>query len=48
LQELGAQIAAIKDADLTSISDFIAAYAQIERLEKEYDQKLQKFMSSLV
>jgi hypothetical protein len=43
LQELGAQIAAIKDGDLTSMNDFIAAYAQVEPLEKEYDQKLQKF-----
>ena len=38
LQELGAhQIPAIKNADLTSMSDFIAAYAQVEPLEKEYD-----------
>jgi anti-sigma-K factor RskA len=43
LQELGAQIAAIKDADLVSMNDFIAAYAQVEPLEREYDQKLQKF-----
>ncbi len=43
LRELGAQIAAIKDGDLTSMNDFIAAYAQVEPLEKEYDQKLQKF-----
>lgn len=43
LQELGAQIAAIKDGDLTSMNDYIAAYAQAEPLEKEYDQKLQKF-----
>lgn len=43
LQELGAQIAAIKDGDVISMNDFIAAYAQVEPLEKEYDQKLQKF-----
>lgn len=43
LRELGAQIAAIKDGDLTSMNDYIAAYAQVEPLEKEYDQKLQKF-----
>lgn len=43
LLELGAQIAAIKDADLASMNDFIAAYAQVEPLEREYDQKLQKF-----
>jgi hypothetical protein len=34
LRELGAEIAAIKDADLTSMNDFIAAHAQIEPLEK--------------
>ncbi len=43
LRERGAQIASIKDANLTSMNDFIAAYAQVEPLEKEYDQKLQKF-----
>ncbi len=43
LRELGAQIAAIKDGELTSMNDYIAAYAQVEPLEKEYDQKLQKF-----
>jgi hypothetical protein len=43
LRELGAQIAYIKDGDLTSMNDFISAYAQVEPLEKEYDQKLQKF-----
>jgi hypothetical protein len=43
LRELGAQIAYIKDGNLTSMNDFIAAYAQVEPLEKEYDQKLQKF-----
>jgi hypothetical protein len=43
LRELGGQIAAIKDGDLTSMNDFIAADAQVEPLEKEYDQKLQKF-----
>ena len=40
---LGAQITAIKDADLSSANDYIAAYAQIEPLQKEYDEKLQKF-----
>jgi hypothetical protein len=34
LRELGAQIASIKDADLTSRNDFIAAYAQVEPLER--------------
>jgi transcriptional regulator with XRE-family HTH domain len=43
LKELGAQISATKDADLASMNDFIAAYAQVEPLEKEYDQKLQNF-----
>ena len=43
LRELGAEIAAIKDADLTSMNDFIAAYAQVEPREKEYDLKPQKF-----
>ncbi len=43
LRELGAQIAAIKDGELTSMNDYVAAYAQVEPLEKEYDQKLQKF-----
>ncbi len=43
LRELGAQITAIKDVGLTSMNDYIAAYAQVEPLEKEYDQKLQKF-----
>lgn len=40
---LGAQITAIKDADLTSASDYIAAYAQIEPLQREYDEMLQRF-----
>src|SRR6266705_2141606 len=40
---LGAQITAIKDADLTTTTDYIAAYAQIEPLQKEYDEKLQRF-----
>jgi hypothetical protein len=43
LRELGAQITAIKNVGLTSMNDYIAAYAQVEPLEKEYDQKLQKF-----
>lgn len=40
---LGARITAIKDADLTSANDYIAAYAQIEPLQREYDEKLQRF-----
>jgi hypothetical protein len=44
LQSLGAQIASIKDADLASMNDYIAAYAQIESLQNAYDQKLQQFV----
>ena len=40
---LGGQITAIKDADLTTTNDYIAAFAQIEPIQKEYDEKLQKF-----
>ena len=40
---LGAQITAIKDAELTTTNDYIAAFAQIEPIQKEYDEKLQKF-----
>jgi hypothetical protein len=43
LRMLGAQITSIKDADLTTTNDFIAAYAQVEPLEKEYEAKLQQF-----
>lgn len=41
LKSTGAQIASIKDADLQSMNDYISAYAQIEPLQREYDQKLQ-------
>lgn len=40
---MGAQISSIKDANLITINDFISAYAQVEPLEKDYDQKLDKF-----
>ncbi|HET8926008.1 MAG TPA: hypothetical protein VFN26_23690 [Candidatus Acidoferrum sp.] len=40
---IGAQITSIKDANLTTPNDFIAAYAQVEPLEKAYDEKLDKF-----
>jgi hypothetical protein len=40
---LGGQITAIKDADLTTTNDYIVAFAQIEPIQKEYDEKLQKF-----
>ena len=43
LLSLGGQITAIKDADLTTTNDYISAFAQIEPIQKEYDEKLQKF-----
>jgi hypothetical protein len=44
LKSAGAQIASIKDAGLQSMNDYISAYAQIEPLQKEYDQKLQNMV----
>src|SRR5262249_4015966 len=43
LLRIGAQITGIKDGDLTTPNDFIAAYPQIEPLEREYDLKLDEF-----
>jgi hypothetical protein len=43
LRNIGAQIAGIKDANLRTTNDFIAAYAQVEPLEREYEAKLQRF-----
>jgi len=43
LQLLGRQISDIKDADLVSMNDYIRAYAQVEHLQSDYDQKLQKY-----
>ena len=43
LLRIGGQITGIKDGDFTTPDDFIAAYAQIEPLEREYDLKLDKF-----
>lgn len=43
LQVLGRQITDIKDADLVSMNDYISAYAQVEHLQSDYDQKLQKY-----
>src|SRR5262249_28731212 len=43
LQILGRQITEIKDADLKSMNDYISAYAQVEHLQSDYDQKLQKY-----
>jgi hypothetical protein len=40
---LGAQIAAIKDHQFGSISEYIAVYARVEPLLKDYDQKLQQY-----
>jgi hypothetical protein len=40
LQDLGDQIAEIKDAHLVSMNDYIGAYAQIVPLETEYDIQL--------
>jgi len=42
LQDLGSQIAEIKDAHLVSMNDYIGAYAQIVPLETEYDGELAK------
>lgn len=44
LQSLGLQNASIKDADLVSMNDYIAAYAQIEALQKAYEEKLDRFV----
>jgi hypothetical protein len=38
----GDHIMAIKDADLTTMNDYIGAFAQIEPFQKEYEEKLQK------
>jgi hypothetical protein len=43
LKVLGGQIAEIEDADLVSMNDYISAYAQVEHLQSDYDQKLRKF-----
>src|SRR5215469_9052213 len=40
---LGKQITAIKDADLTTTNDYIAAFAQIEPIHTAYDDNVQKF-----
>lgn len=44
---LGGQIAAIKDADLTTTNDYVAAFAQIEPIQKEYDEKVQNSAISI-
>jgi hypothetical protein len=43
LKVLGEQITDIKDADLQSMNDYISAYAQVEHLQSDYDQKLRKY-----
>ena len=43
LRTLGAQIAAIKDRQFGTMSEYVAAYARVEPLLKEYDQKLQQY-----
>ena len=43
LRTLGAQIAAIKDRQFGTMSEYIAAYARVEPLLKDYDQKLQQY-----
>jgi len=43
LKVLGGQISDIKDAALVSMNDYISAYAQVEHLQSDYDQKLQKY-----
>src|SRR5713101_6064214 len=43
LRTLGAQIAAIKDRQFGTMSEYIAAYARVEPLLKDYDQKLQHY-----
>src|SRR5882672_9198213 len=43
LRTLGAQIAAIKDRQFGTMSEYIAAYGRVEPLLKDYDQKLQQY-----
>lgn len=43
LRTLGAQIAAIKDHQFATMNEYIAAYARVEPLLKDYDQKLQRY-----
>ncbi len=43
LRTLGAQIAASKDRQFGTMSEYIAAYARVEPLLKDYDQKLQQY-----
>jgi hypothetical protein len=43
LRTLGAQIAAIKDHQFRTMSEYVAAYARVEPLLKDYDRKLQQY-----
>lgn len=43
LRALGAQIAAIKDHQFATMNEYIAAYARVEPLLKDYDQKLRHY-----
>src|SRR5260370_39118621 len=43
LRTVGAQIGAIKDRQFGTMSEYIAAYARVEPLLKDYDQKLQQY-----
>jgi len=44
LRALGTQIAAIKDHQFGTMNEYIAAYARVEPLLKDYDQKLQQYI----
>jgi hypothetical protein len=44
LRALGAQIAAIKDHQFRTMDEYIAAYARVEPVLKEYDQNLQQYI----
>ncbi len=43
LRATGARIADIKDHEFTTMAEYVAAYAQIEPLLTEYDQKLREY-----
>jgi hypothetical protein len=43
LRTVGAQIAGIKDRQFETMNEYIAAYAQVEPLLKDYDRKLQRY-----
>ena len=43
LRTLGAQIAAVKDRQFGTMSEYVAAYARVEPLLKDYHQKLQQY-----